>query len=630
MNRKNNLLFIILLITSTISAQQKFEKSFFEKFPYYEDVVNAYYLENAFDYNASRTISFGKKIDGWHVIFKDNFGKEVSERMIWNAKKGQFINLKTKGSDEGGIEYTGIALNVYLRGLEPTFYQQYPVYGYANYQKDVIELLKDETDLSDELLDALARSYSAMATETILPGQFSGNYEKLKYDATFNVNDFETTRLEDYIFYMNQAIATFKKITEQYPNYRTIVGNIQTKYYNEYLTAYLSLRFVGQDKLAQQFLADDLYSKFQLKTAINTLNSCAKDGILFTAGDNDTYPLVYVQDKLNIRQDVAIVNLSLLNIGRYIHYIKERYAIQTTYETTHFIHDKNPAFLIDETTTTTDFGDFLNATNENQTLMRAESGYLKIPSKSIAMSVNKANVIQQYQTDTTNIKVQFTIYLNNNYILKNSFLVLDIINTNDFERPIYFTLGSDIIISDLDLKNKTFIEGLAYRVLPIEQYDYNLLVDNLINVFQYDDSEKIKWINREDIFSLNLYLKSYFESPKIAINKETQKVQDVLNALEKQFPLADCPYQNYNIEFANFYLKQDNSEKGDLFIKKGIKEVQGFFESLEHKKINHYIQNDINWYLYIATELAKTIDDFNRDEFRYFDDLVKSYLDKYQ
>jgi hypothetical protein len=89
------------------------------------------------------------------------------------------------------------------------------------------------------------------------------------------------------------------------------------------MTAFLDLRTLQNEEEAQKEITGPLYNDFFLDMARNYLSSCDSNAILFTNGDNDTYPLLYLQAAEGYRQDVMVINRSLLNVNNYINRLRE-------------------------------------------------------------------------------------------------------------------------------------------------------------------------------------------------------------------------------------------------------------------------------------------------------------------
>lgn len=176
----------------------------------------------------------------------------------------------------------------------------------------------------------------------------------------------------------------------------------------------------------------------------NILQTCEPDAILFTNGDNDTFPLWYLQDVEGIRRDIRIVNLSLVNTPWYISQLKH-------YEP----HGakKVPISLTD-------------GQIERIQPMQWETRQMELP-------VSK-EVIERFGVKDTSVirngKITFTMqhtwqFGNVKAIKTQDIMVWDIIRTNNWQRPIYFavTVSPD---SKIGLDEYLWMDGLAWRLKP--------------------------------------------------------------------------------------------------------------------------------------------------------------------
>ncbi len=210
------------------------------------------------------------------------------------------------------------------------------------------------------------------------------------------------------------------------------------------------------------------------------LDSCDKNAILFTIGDNDTFALWYAQNIEGYRQDVRIINTSLFQTDWYIDDMKKK-AFTSDPIPSQLTHDKykwgSRDFLIYQKTTqdTIDIKTWMNfvANDSPATQMELPSGQEvnTFPSKVIRVPVDKAAVLRSgivEPEDADKIVPYIDIVLKGDVIYKNRMMMLDIIANNNWERPIYFSGGSFGDDDYLWMKDYLQLDGVVYKLVPIK------------------------------------------------------------------------------------------------------------------------------------------------------------------
>lgn len=250
---------------------------------------------------------------------------------------------------------------------------------------------------------------------------------------------------------------------------------------------------------------------FQMANARNVLDSCAPGAILFTGGDNDTFPLWYLQDVEGFRTDVRVVVLSYFNTDWYVNQLRRSYYDSPPFALTLTEKDylqygiNDVLYIRPSVKGAIDLEKYLQLLHEEHPALRVQSGggdaYNIVPSSFVRLSVDTAGMM--HQAGYTPLPA-VTFKVKGSYMTKNTLAFLDVVASNHWKRPVYFNFTS-LHSLDLELTEHVIQEGQVYRLAPIEQAGEEPVVDtqlayrNLIERADYTNlADANVYFNTED------------------------------------------------------------------------------------------------------------------------------------
>ncbi len=323
-----------------------------------------------------------------------------------------------------------------------------------------------------------------------------------------------------------------------------------------------------------------------LAIAKNYLDSCEPNAILFTLGDNDTFPLWYAQEVEGYRTDVRVCNLSLLSTGWYVDQMKrkaynsEPLPISMTWE--QYKDGTRDLIVLEEANrqyvNLQDIIEYLKLpefNNKNQILfLSRDKGYrtdgAAIPA-SFSLPVDKEQVIANGTVaieDSAKIVDELRWELKSegiNQILKAYIVMMDILAHNNWERPIYYasTTGPEAYFG---LEEYFQLEGLAYRLVPIKTrnrggYDIgrintDVLYKKLIDTFE--DHSRPDKVNNPDAKHENKYPYAWggYNDPRVYNNEDNIRLTPLIRSTYQR--LAEALIAEGKTEAAEHVLDRGN------------------------------------------------------------------------
>ena len=306
--------------------------------------------------------------------------------------------------------------------------------------------------------------------------------------------------------------------------------------------------------------------------AKNYLDSLAPNAILFTNGDNDTFPLWYVQEVEGYRTDVRIVNLSLLNTDWYVEQMKRRAydsaPVPIRMGEEQYRQGTRDIVLMDPpkdpNNPYVDIEAAMQVALDDGDQVDYGGGrkYAHLPSNSFSVPVDSAfavssGLVLPEERDRMVDALEWTITDGNGtprqYVLKNQFMVMEILRNNNWERPVYFavTIGPD---SYVGLQDYFRLEGLAWRLVPVKYGSrggqpvgiaLDIMYENVMEKFQWGgmDAEREIYMdenNRRMATNIRLQMTNLAEGFTKAGAPE--RGLEVLDLLLRSTPSHNVPY----------------------------------------------------------------------------------------
>ncbi len=222
---------------------------------------------------------------------------------------------------------------------------------------------------------------------------------------------------------------------------------------------------------------------FSVDAARNFLASCAPNAILFTGGDNDTFPLWYVQEVENFRTDVRVIVLSYFDTDWYVEQmtrpVNESEALPFSLDPQRYQKGTNDVLYVmeKEGLNAISAREYLNLINSGSELLRMKTSgktvLNMVPSRNLILEVDSSflandEIVPPQFKDL--FVPQMNLQVGGNYVTKGTLMLLDLIVSNNWERPIYFN-NTSLSTLGLNISEHVVMEGLTYRLLPIRKPD---------------------------------------------------------------------------------------------------------------------------------------------------------------
>ncbi len=380
--------------------------------------------------------------------------------------------------------------------------------------------------------------------------------------------------------------------------------------------------------------------------ASNYLNSCRPNGILFTNGDNDTFPLWYAQEVEGIRTDVRVSNFSYLRASWYVQQMMRKAYESEPFPMTHTIEqmergERDVVLIANQVKGPVSIKKIINFVASEDERTKRNSPFERnkkinyIPSKRYKLAVDSSlvvreNVIEEEYYDRIVDQIEWK--LGRNYVMKDGLVVLDLMATNDWKRPLHFaiTVGNS---KHFGLGDYLMVEGLSYYLAPVKtngqgrtgEINTERMYDIMMNKFKWGGVENNIYLNEDNRRMLQNFRSSYARLATALIQRNkpdsARKVMDY--CLEKitndkvayGFTMVQMISNYYNIG------ETERARKELNILKENLNQEMNYYAGL--KEYAAQFTDDIRRNMYIIRRMIDITEAHNEEKLH--QELVKSF-----
>ncbi|NOU18063.1 MAG: DUF2723 domain-containing protein [Bacteroidales bacterium] len=370
----------------------------------------------------------------------------------------------------------------------------------------------------------------------------------------------------------------------------------------------------------------------------NMLIGCAPNAVLFTYGDNDTFPLWYNQEVEGVRRDVRVSNLNYLRGDWYIDQMKRKaytsdpLPLSMTRDK-YFSNKRQIVLVADRIKGAVDLRQAISFILSDNEISQVPSPYGEnekicyFPSKSLFLPVDKDKVIKTGTVRPEKAKeiVDTMIWkIKENVVIMEGLVMLDLLATNNWERPLYIgsTVSND---SYQNLDGYFQLEGMMYRIVPIESprldYDFGkvdtkLMYDNIMNKYRFRSIANPKVYLDENNSRIISNYRTIFARLANALVDEGKKDSaiTVLNRCIEVIPPSNVPFNYLSLSLVEGYYRAGAVDKGMAYSKimlKSSADQMRFILDLSKEQIGR-LHNDIQLNMAIIQELYRLANQYEK------------------